>query len=104
MSLTVEQYYEFITPNKDFKNTYSLTDITECVMRDGVAWTGTIRSNGVPVGSVECHGDGGCYSYWFENAVERQLFDAAVHFAYEGRQMIDVDPDCFINYLDEINK
>lgn len=100
MNFTQAQFIEAITPNEGFEHGYSLTDITECVMRDGVAWIGTIRLNNTPVGSVECHGDGGCYSYHFDEYSDRVLFTQTVADAYYMRDMIDVEEDCFINFLD----
>lgn len=103
-NLTMQDFINEITPNEGFVNQYSLTDITECVMNDGVAWIGTIRLNNVPVGSVECHGDGGCYSYYFDASEERKNFMQAVTDAYYMRDMIDVEEDSFINFLDLENK
>ena len=99
-NLTMADFVAEITPNEGFVNEYSLTDVTECAMRGGIAWIGTIRRNNVPVGSVECNGDGGCYSYYFEEKSERVAFNKAVADAYYMRDMIDVEEDSFINFLD----
>lgn len=97
---TIKQYYSEITPNDGQTYGYALIGITECVMSNCVAWIGTITKDGRPIGSVECHGDGGCYSYWFNEVIDNRNFNQAVKKAYAGREMIDVEEDCFINWLD----
>lgn len=99
-SITMEEFALAITPNEGFVNEYSLTNVKEFNMRGGVAWTGKIRRNDVVVGEVECNGDGGCYNYHFDDSAERKLFMQAVTDAYYMRDMVDVEEDCFINFLD----
>lgn len=96
----IEEFFEAITPNEGFVNEYSLTGIKEFEIGDGVAWTGELRRNNTIVGSVECRGDGGCYSYSFKSPQDRAAFMQAVTDAYYMRDMIDVEEDCFVNFLD----
>lgn len=102
--MNVEEFYKFIEPNEGFEHGYTLTDVKEFKMRGGVAWTGTIRLNGVAVIEVEDAGNGGCYSYHFSSKEARIAWDKAVADAYYMRDMIDVEEDCFVNHLDRDNK
>ena len=96
---TLEQFYAEIKPNNGVYG-YSLKIEDTLKMRGGIAWVASLMNDGRKVGVVECDGDGGCYSYHFDDKVERVLFNTAIKMAYNGRVMVDVEEDCFINWLD----
>lgn len=100
LSADLKEFYTSITPNNNETFGYSLANVKEFKMMDGIAWQGNIKLNGKKVGIVECRGDGGCYYYHFEKPVDRADFLDAVKEAYAGRKMWDVEEDCFINFLD----
>lgn len=97
---SILEFYKEITPNNSETFGYELSNVKEFKMRNGIAWTGNLKLDGKKVAVVECHGDGGCYSYHFEKPVDRADFLDAVKEAYAGRTMLDVEEDCFINFLD----
>lgn len=108
MSATIEQqiqaFYNEIKPNNNDALGFSLSNVKEFKMLDGIAWTGNINLNGKKIGEVECDGDGGCFGYHFDNSENRVAFNTAVAKVYEGRNMIDVEADCFINWLDYVKE
>lgn len=94
------EFYQAITPNADFVNDYSLSNIKEFKTSRGIAWKANIKRDNRKIGVVECDGNGGCYYYTFSTDRERRNFDATIRDAYAGREMVDVERDCFINFLD----
>ena len=70
------------------------------LFRSGIAWTGALVFQNLVAGTVECRGDGGCYYYEFTGKNMELEFAKAVKNAYAGREMWDVEEDCFVNYLD----
>ena len=98
-----KEFEAAITPNEGFKNEWELSGVKEFKMRDGVAWTGALVWRGLVAGTVECRGDGGCYHYEFTARMTKDAFYDAVKRAYADREMIDVEEDCFVNYLDLAN-
>ena len=102
MITSIEQYVEEITPNNKETFGYSLTNVVEHETFNGWAWVGFIRLEGKIVGEVECDGNGGCYSYQFKTPADSADFYDAVKEAYSEREMVDVEEDCFINYLDAV--
>lgn len=100
---TLEDFYAAIEPNEGFTNHYTLTNVKEFKMHHGIAWTADLNVKGVKVADVECDGNGGCYSYHFTDPKERTFFKLAVKLAYVGRDMVDVEEDCFINWIDKDN-
>lgn len=106
-NMTIEQmqkeFEEAITPNKGFKNLWELKGVKEFKLANGIAWTGALVYRGLVAGTVECRGDGGCYYYSFGSKGMELQFERDVKAAYEGREMVDVEEDCFTNYLDLAN-
>lgn len=94
------EFYQAITPNASYENDYSLGAVKEFEMSYGIAWKANIKRNNKKVGTVECDGNGGAYHYSFTTQNERRNFYATVREAYRDREMIDVEEDCFINFLD----
>lgn len=104
--MSIETYNEFleaIKPNNGEDFGYSLEDVREFRMSNGIAWIGNLKLKGVTVGQVENKGNGGSHDYIFNNPQEHRAFKDAVKKAYEGRKTVDVADDCFINWLDREN-
>jgi hypothetical protein len=100
MQDTYKSFIKEITPNDGETFDYKLTNVVELELTNGVVWYGFIRLKNRIVGEVEYNGNGGSYSYQFRKPADRADFLDAVKEAYSGRKMVDVEADCFINYLD----
>ena len=94
------EFYSAITPNNNETFGYSLANVKEFKMVYGIAWQANIKLNGKKIGEVSCDGNGGCYRYFFKNYADELQFHLMVSKAYAGRKMVDVEEDCFINFLD----